>query len=421
MKIVLCNYRYFVSSGAEVFLFKCQRLLEARGHTVIPFSTVNGKNEPTPYAKWFCKARSGEGDVYFKNIRKTPKNILRMLAGAFYNRDAKKALLALLRAEKPDCMLVLQQMNALSPSVFAAAKQAGVPVVHRLSDFNLVCPRYDCMRDGGPCTDCLRGNYLPAIKHRCVKGSLPATLIRSAAMTYHNLAHVYGGIFRFVVPAAFTKQLLVKSGIAAERIRHIPTFIESADVTPAYTNDGYALFLGRLSPEKGVNDLVSALAKTKNKQITLKLTGDVQEEYAASLAARAEELGVRERVEFTGFVRGDALRALIDGCACVCLPAVWYENLPNAVLEAYAHGKPVIVSRIGSLTEMVVEGETGLLCEPGNPDSLASCLDTLFSDNSLPARMGVAARALCEERYAPDAFYDKLMDVFAQAVASREG
>lgn len=416
MKVVLVNYRYFVSSGAEVFLFKCKRMLEAHGHTVIPFSTENSLNEPTPYARYFARARSGEGDVYFKNIKRTPKNLMRMAAGAIYNRDAEKKLRALLRDEKPDVMLVLQQMNALSPSVFAAARKERVPSVHRLSDFNLICPRYDCLRDGAPCTACVKGRYREAIKSRCVKGSLAATLVRCLAMKLHNGLGMYRSIARFIVPAAFTKELLCQSGIARERICQIPTFIDSSAITPAYENDGYILFLGRLSPEKGVDDLVDALALMKASGARLILTGDALAGYEESLRHKAEKLGVADRITFTGFVRGERLTRLIDGALCVALPAVWYENMPNAILEAYAHGKPVVVSNIGSMPEMVEENETGLLCEPGDPESLAEKLDALYARPSLAADMGRKGRLRCERLYAPESYYQRLMDVFDQAI-----
>ena len=421
MKIVLVNYRYFMSSGAEAFLFKCKRLLEANGHTVIPFSTVNTKNEPTPYARYFANARSGEGDVYFGSIKKTPRNLWRMFCGAVYNPDAEKKLRALLRDEKPDVMLVLQQMNTLSPSVFAAARKEGVPAVHRLSDFNLICPRYDCLRGGKPCTHCIRGRYAQAVKSRCVKGSLPATLIRCFAMKCHKWLDMYKSVARFIVPAAFTASLLEKSGIAKERICHLPTFIDASGITPVYGNQGYVLFLGRLSPEKGVDDLITAFSKVQTPGARLVLTGDAPETYLQTLKARAAELGVSDRVEFTGFVGGEALTKLIDGALCVALPVLWYENMPNAVLEAYAHGKPAVVSRIGSMTETVAENETGLLCEPGDPDSLARALNRLFDDPQAAENMGRAARMRCETLYAPEAYYERLLAVFEAAIAQNAG
>lgn len=115
------------------------------------------------------------------------------------------------------------------------------------------------------------------------------------------------------------------------------------------------------------------------------------------------------------------MKKLIDGALCVALPAIWCENMPNAILEACAHGKPSVVSRIGSMTEMVDEGVTGLLCEPGDPDSLAEKLQALCDDKELAGRMGRAARKRCETLYAPDSYYRRLMEVFEEAIANAKG
>ncbi len=415
MKIVLINYRYFLTSGAEAFMFKFKALLEAHGHTVIPFSTQNEKNEPTPYSRYFCKARSSEGEVLYTHIPKTPGNIKRMLAGAFYNRDAEKCLLRLLKAEKPDIVFVLQQMNTLSPSVFKAAQKAGVPVIHRLSDFNMICPRYDCLRDGKPCTNCIHGDYSHAIRYACVKGSKAASLIRSASMKYHSMFRLFGSISRFVAPAAFTCKLLEKSGIPKEKLLHLPTFIDASKYEVSIGKGKHFLFLGRLSPEKGVEDLIRALPLMRHSSVKVVLAGGRSERYAAELDALVSELALEDRVEFLGFAKGDKLKQAIRDCTAVVLPAVWYENMPNAVLEAYAYGKPVIVSDIGSLPEMVEGGATGLLCKPNDPASLADKMDQMMDEPEKCMEMGRAARRRCEQMYSPEKYYEQI-DALFQAV-----
>ena len=123
MKIVLANYRYYVSGGPEIYMFNVKRLLEEAGHTVIPYSVRSPLNEETPFARYFPHGKSESGDAYFDNVKKTPKNIMRLLSCAFYNKEAYKNLRRLIRDEKPDVVYVLQQINALSPSVFKAANE----------------------------------------------------------------------------------------------------------------------------------------------------------------------------------------------------------------------------------------------------------------------------------------------------------
>lgn len=417
MKIILVNYRYFISSGAETFLFKFKALLEKHGHTVIPFSTQNKLNLETPYAPYFAKSRSKDGEVLYSNISKTPGNIYRMLAGAFYNPDAEKCLRRLIRAEKPDLVFVLQQMNALSPSVFRAAKKEGVPVIHRLSDFNMICPRYDCLRDGAPCTDCIRGRYLPALRHRCVKGSLSATLVRCASMRFHRLFRLYRNISRFVVPSAFTAGLMRQAGVPAEKIVCLPTFIDSAAISPAFGGGEYFLFMGRLSPEKGITPLIRAMSLTKHPDARLVLAGNHTGGDLEAWKEQARALGLGDRVEFRGFQRGEALEKTVRGAIAVVLPVLWYENMPNAVLESFAYGKPVISSDIGSIPDVVTDGETGLLCPPGDPRAIAEAMDRLLDEPEAAERMGRAARRRCEEAYAPESYYSRMTALFEDVLS----
>lgn len=416
MKIVLVNYRYFKSSGAETFMFKFKELLEDHGHTVIPFSTKNSQNIPTPYEPYFAQGRSSDNNVLYDRIRKTPKNILRMLAGAFYNPEAKQCLLKLLKAEKPDLVFVLQQMNTLSPSIFEAAKTAGVPVIHRLSDFNLLCPRYDCLRDGKPCTECLGGRYIHAVRYRCVKGSLPATLVRSASMKFHKSFRLFGGISRFIVPARFTAELMKKDGIPAERVVCMPTFIDASAITPEFEGGQYFLFFGRLSPEKGISELIEAMSLMRHKDAKLVLVGNHTGGDLNAWYAKVRDLGLEERVEFRGYQSGAALSDTIRGAIAVVMPVLWYENLPNTVLEAYAYGKPVISSDIGSMPELVEHEKTGLLCKPGDPQSISEALDFFAEHTSEAERMGRLARKKCEIDFDPEEYYRRMIALFEEVL-----
>ncbi len=200
MKIVLANYRYYVSGGPEIYMFNVKRLLEEAGHTVIPYSVRSPLNEETPFARYFPHGKSESGDAYFDNVKKTPKNIARLLSCAFYNKEAYKNLRRLIRDEKPDVVYVLQQINALSPSVFKAAKDEGVRVVHRLSDFNIMCPRSDFLCDGQICTACIGGDYSKARERRCCHGSRATTEVRVASMKFHRARRLFGCVDSFGAP-----------------------------------------------------------------------------------------------------------------------------------------------------------------------------------------------------------------------------
>jgi glycosyltransferase involved in cell wall biosynthesis len=415
MKIILVNYRYYVTGGPEIYLFKIKELLEEDGHEVIPFSVKSERNIPSEYSDYFAQGKSQAGDAYYGQVKKSPKNIMRLLSGAFYNRDAYKKLRKLIRDTRPDVVYVLQQVNALSPSVFRAAKDEGVRVIHRLSDFNMMCAKSDFLLDGNICTSCLRGDYSAASANRCVHGSRAATMIRVAAMRFHRRMRLFDDVSTFVCPSRFTAELLNQSGVSEEKITSIPTFVNSEKITSKHNstkcgNGNYALYLGRIAPEKGIDCLIAA-AKT-NPQIRMFLTGSTDSAYAQSVLRNVEEAGLSDRIQFTGFVEGAKKDEIIDDAICVLCPSIWYENMPNVVLEAYAHGKPVVAFNVGCMSEFVENGVTGYLVTLKDAVSLGKATETLLSEPDFAASMGESARKKCVRDYSPDAHLRALLEVF---------
>lgn len=421
MKIILANYRYYVSGGPEIYMFNVKRLLEDAGHTVIPFSVRSPLNEETPYSRYFPHGKSESGDAYFDNVKKTPKNIARLLSCAFYNREAYRNLRRLIRGERPDAVYVLQQINALSPSVFKACRDERVRVVHRLSDFNMMCPRSDFLCDGEVCTSCLHGDYSKALSRRCCHGSCATTEVRVASMLFHRSRHLFDCVDAFVCPTRFTADLLIESGIDAAKVAVIPTFTTpsaAASSSKAGVGNGYALYLGRISPEKGVDLLIDAAIE--NPELRLKVTGRTDDPYAASLVERVENAETTDRIEFVGFVQGVEKEALISGASCVCCPSTWFENMPNAVLEAYAHGKPVVAFGIGCMPELVRDGETGIVVPLGDALRLGEAIESLCSDRDLAREMGDSAKRFVSSECSPDSHLSRLLAILAPSGARKE-
>lgn len=413
LKVLIANYRYYPSGGPEAYLFNVKKLLEDSGHTVVPFSVRSPLNDKTPYACYFPHGKSEDGHAYLDKVKRTPRNIARLLSCAFYNREAYRKLRCLIRDEKPDVVYVLQQVNALSPSVFKACKDEGVPAVHRISDFNMFCPRFDFLRDGEVCMDCLDCSLNEALEHNCFHASRAATLARVLSMRYHRVRHLFDCVNAFVCPTQFTAGVLERGGINKEKVHVIPTFAPPARKS-SDCDGNRVLYLGRISPEKGVDHLVKAVAKVQG--VTLGIAGDTSGEYPASIITLAEsKLG--KRATFHGFVFGEKKEELFTDSFCVVCPSVCVENMPNAVLEAYAHGLPVIAFDVGCMGEIVEDGVTGFIAPYKDDEALAGCIHALATDRALARRMGESGRHLYEERFSSKKHLDALTSLFTSVIA----
>lgn len=409
MKILLANYRYYSSGGPEAYMFNVMELFRGAGHTVIPFSVASGRNKPSKFAPYFPKGKDSEGSGSFDSVKKTPRNALRVASCAFYNREAYRNLRRLIRDERPDVAYVLQQVNALSPSVFKACGDEGVPVVHRISDFNMFCSRFDFLRNGEVCMDCLDRGLGEALRHDCFHSSHAATLVRVLSMRYHRARQLFDCVDAFVCPTKFTAGVLERGGIEKERIHVISTFVPPARESSSCLGS-HILYIGRISPEKGIEYLVRAASGTP--EIGLDITGDIQGEYPASVVAQAKSL-LGERVKFHGFVSGEAKESLFDEAFCVVCPSICVENMPNAVLEAYAHGLPVVTFDVGCMREIVDDGVTGFVVPYKDEKALTECLNALAGDRILARRMGENGKRIYEKQFSPQEHMDALMTLFA--------
>lgn len=410
MKVIVANYRYFIAGGPEKYMFKFMETATKKGIEVIPFSVNNPQNETTPYSKYFAKPRSAQ--LMYSDTKKSIKNIFGMVRATVWNYDAEYRLRKLIRQTKPDVLYILHEINHLSPSIIRAAKKEGVRVVHRISDFFMFCPRYDFLCENEICEECLCGNYKKALKYRCVKGSITATWIRIMAMKLYKKIKIFDSVDKFVCTCAFSKEKLVEGGIDSNRISCIPTFIDATNIIPQYSNDGYFLFLGRMAHQKGVIYAIEAMKYLKDSNCILKITGDITDsEEDQKIWRYIKENALENKIVFTGFLKGEKLQNLIKNAVCIVCPAIWYENMPNTVIESYAYGKPVVASRVGSLAEIVDDGKTGFLFEMKNSCELAEKLKCFIDDPDLAYIMGQNAREKCEKEYSEERHFRKLIPV----------
>jgi glycosyltransferase involved in cell wall biosynthesis len=218
----------------------------------------------------------------------------------------------------------------------------------------------------------------------------------------------------FLAPSEFVRQKLVASGLPADRIEVLPHFQTLPADQDLGVDEGYLLYFGRLSSEKGVYELLRAMVRLPH--VPLVIAGEGPER--PKLEALAKELNLNQ-VLFAGMVHGEKLQKLIAGCSFSVFPSHAYETLGKSILESYAWGRPVVASDLGSRREFVQHGVTGLLYSDGDREQLADSIAFLFDRPDLSEKMGAAARSRVQAKHDPDQHLEKLLDLYYRLTATR--
>ena len=282
----------------------------------------------------------------------------------------------------------------------------------RVSDYNLLCPEYRFLRDGKICTKGREGNYLYGLTHKCVQGRLLPSLTRVMALYVHKWLEIYKDVNLFITPSAVMRDQMIKAGFLKDKIFHIPSFVSMAQREPEYSNDGYILYFGRISFDKGLNVLLEAIKKV---DAPLYIVGESTDDSGRKLQKYVNDQNLNH-VTFLGFKKGEELDRLIKKAKFTILPSIWLENLPLTLLESMVFGKPTIGSNIGGIAEIIEDGKTGLLFEQGNIDDLACKINSLLSNPELIVEMGKNARKKVVEKYSSEIHYNKVKGLFEEII-----
>lgn len=395
MKILFANKFFFRNGGSETVMFQERDYLLRSGHQVVDFSMQDERNFPSPNSSFFVS-----GQDYRGGGGKLGK--LKSALSLIHSGEAVDRISALIRQTRPDLVHCHNIYHQLTPSIIGAAKKLGVPVVLTLHDYKPVCPTYNRVRDGEPCSDCIDGDFSHVLRNRCAEGSLGKSALLYAEAVVQRVMGSYEKVDAFIAPSRFMQQSIAHR-VPDDRIRLLYNGIDTNEVRGSGADDGYVLFLGRLVREKGVETLLKAHERsTAGWRLAIAGTGPLGDELKAKYNLS----------DFVGYIAGDALKAMIDRASVVVVPSEWYENCPMSVLEAMAYGKPVVGSRMGGIPELVEAGRTGLLYEAGNVNELTSALDRLMSSAELRKQMGMAGRQRVETVFSLDLHNAGLMDIY---------
>ena len=337
-------------------------------------------------------------------------------------RDIEKAVAEF----KPDVAFVHNIYPLISPSLYSALRTLRVPIVQVLHDFRPFCSNGWFYIDGKVCERCKLGNHLHGIVHRCYRDSYTLSTLYSTALGVNRWAGMLDKVDAFVCLTGFFKKKIMETGVPEKKIFIRPNFIDapplelqSTDPPPTgigakANGKGYALFLGRLSNEKGLWTLIRAFEQLPEVELKIVGTGPLEQD----LRNYVRDKGLRN-IDLVGFKSGDEKWKLIRNCEFAVVSSEWYENFPIVVLEYFAGAKPVIASRIGGLPYIVEERKTGFLFEAGNPGDLAGTVRRLRANPADAEAMGRQGRQLAETEYGPQKSYDSLMQIFSQVLSAQ--
>jgi glycosyltransferase involved in cell wall biosynthesis len=327
-----------------------------------------------------------------------------------YSPPARKLVAERIRQFQPDIVHVHNFFPALTPSVYDACRGARVPVVQTLHNYRLMCANALLFRQGKVCTECLGHSFpLPAIRHGCYRDSRIGSAAVAAMIGVHRMRNTWTRrVTRFIALTEFARDLFTaEMGIPQNQIVVKPN--ATADPGLGDGSGGYALYIGRLSEEKGIETLLDAARHGSGLGIPLKIAG------SGPLQPLVEDAQFPGKLEYLGQQNPAEVRLLMQRARVLLIPSLWYEGLPMVVPEAFGTGLPIVASRIGALQTLIEDEGNGLLVEPGNAAALAEAVRRITAEASFENDLRRQARRTYEALYRPDANLRLLLDIYEQA------
>ena len=305
----------------------------------------------------------------------------------------------------------------ISPAAYYACADAGVPAVQTLHNYRLLCPGAYFLRDGRVCEQCLgRTVPWPGVLHACYRESRAATAVVATMLATHHVLQTWQNqVAAYVALSEFARQKFIAGGLPAEKVFVKPNFVER-DPGPKQVSGDYALYVGRLSEEKGIRTLLAAWSRLTQK-IPLKIAGDgpLRDEVGVQMSGASSAHAARA-VQWLGALPQSEIFALMRGARFLIVPSICFENFPLAIAEAFASELPVLGSSLGAIAEIVADGNTGLHFKPNDPRDLAAKVDWAWTHPSEMAAMGHRARAAFEEKYSAASALAHLESIYEAAL-----
>jgi glycosyltransferase involved in cell wall biosynthesis len=406
MKILQINKYHFLKGGADSVFFNTEKLLQEHGHTVIPFCIHHPDNIPSEFDEYFVDAPEIRDLNGWEKVRSIPR--------FFFNQDAARKVEMLILKEKPDIAHVHNIFNGISLSVLPVLHRYHIPVVISMHETRFICPSSYFNLRGKLCDNCRKSLFLNCALHKCYQDNLHISIISAFEMIhkdffFHYDKYISQYIFlnkHYEDMHAARHQYFKDKGVILYNM--LPAL---NSIRPVMEKGDYLFYYGRITSEKGITTLIEAMKSLPDVKLIVAGKGTLLDNLKQIASAN---------VQFVGFVKGKALDDYIDNASFIVVPSECEENNPMTVIEAYAHGKPVIGSRIGGIPEIIREGETGFIFQAFDKDDLIRTINKansvseadymLFSNNS---------RNFADINFNPDKHYEKLMEIYKRSIITK--
>ncbi|HPU30754.1 MAG TPA: glycosyltransferase family 4 protein, partial [Syntrophorhabdaceae bacterium] len=364
MNILLVHNFYKFFAGEDSIALREKNLLEENGETVYFYTR---DNKETDNYNLFQKILFFRETVYSKKTKKEIKDILREF--------------------KPQMAYTHNIFPLISPSIFHTLYDASIPCIQNVQDYRWLCPNGVFYINDSICERCKNGAFWNAVRYRCFRESYLLSGLYATTISANRLAGVFKKIDAFLCTTEFNKQKLIEGGVKEDRIFIKPNYLDISDIEPSYGSGDHIIFLGRLSPEKGLWTLVKAFERLKDLKLRIVGTGPLEQ----SLKTYIKEKGIKN-ISMEGFKQGAEKNNLLKNSLFMVFPSEWYEHFPIVLLEAFAFGKPVIASNIGNMPLIVENGKSGLYFKAGDVNDLMEKVKFLSQNISEIVKMGMHAR-----------------------------
>lgn len=404
MTILQVNKFYYRRGGADHHFFDLMDLLESKGHKVIAFSMKDKRNYPSAYQKYFVSHAEFGGGGW---------NAVASSGRIIYSREAKKNITALVKDEKPKVAHLHLIYHHLSPSILVALKETGVKTVMTVHDWKPICPAYSLFTEGEVCERCRGGHYIQCFKHRCIKNSRPASLLGSIEAYIHHAKRYYEDyIDLLIAPSEFVKEKFIYFGWPENKIRVLPHFLPNnfprVSAPPSIPNERRFAYIGRLSPEKGILELVNYWIKAGWPYV-LDIFGDGP--LKGQIARMIDQGRAASRVCLRGQMSRENIFGGLDHFTAIIMPSVCWETFGLTAIESFARGVPAIMSKRGAFIELAEKSGAGILFD-WREDNLHVALNEaenqIYRDRAVSYMSG---------HHMVDDYYDKLVRIYAELTA----